>query len=158
MATTLKIIGIDQVTKKYRRIVLSNLDMLEREMARAGLLVQSDARKSIQRGSRSGKTVTIGGKSHTRSAPGEPPKTDTGRLVANIFSILSADKQGVIVGTDIAYGKRLEFGFTGSDAKGRSINQGARPWLQPAFERMKPKIQERFSRQFRRANRRAAGK
>ncbi len=147
MAVTVKFIGIDSVTKRFKRIARENLKGFERQMAEAGLLVQSDARKSIQRGSRSGETVTIGGKTHTRSAPGEPPKTDTGRLVSNIFSILDADKQGVTIGTDILYGKILEFG---------SSKMGARPWLQPAFDRMKPKIRERFNRQFKRNNRKAS--
>lgn len=37
-------------------------------------------------------------------------------------------------GTDVAYGPRLEFGFEGTDALGRSYHQSAQPHVRPAFD------------------------
>ena len=148
MTVRVKIIGRNRLNGKFRRLRVDQLRGMERAVALAGLDVQTEARKSIQRGSRSGVTVRRGGRPHTRSAPGEPPKTDTGRLVSNIFSILDADQLGVEVGTDIQYGRFLEFGTRRGLA--------ARPWLHPAFERLKPRIQRRFAKAFKQASRGAA--
>jgi hypothetical protein len=37
------------------------------------------------------------------------------------------------IGTDLPYGRRLEFGFTGTDSLGRSYNQPPFPHVQPAL-------------------------
>lgn len=42
--------------------------------------------------------------------------------------------QGVFVGTDVPYGARIEFGFVGTDSRGRRYNQGPRPYLRPAID------------------------
>jgi HK97 gp10 family phage protein len=40
----------------------------------------------------------------------------------------------VLVGTNVAYAARIEFGFAGPDALGRVYHQAARPYLRPAIE------------------------
>jgi hypothetical protein len=37
------------------------------------------------------------------------------------------------IGTDLPYGRRLEFGFTGTDSLGRNYNQPPFPHVQPAL-------------------------
>ena len=144
MTVTLKVIGVDHVTKRYRRIALEQLDEMGKALAISGLELQGQCRALISRGARSGKQRKKGGRS---SAPGEPPKTDTGRLVSNIFSILASDRQSVEVGTDINYGRFLEFGTS---------KMAARPWLHPTYQKIKPRIEERLRRAFKKANRDAA--
>lgn len=39
----------------------------------------------------------------------------------------------VVVGTDVAYGRRLEYGFMGADRLGREYHQAPMPYLRPAF-------------------------
>lgn len=39
----------------------------------------------------------------------------------------------VVVGTDVAYGRRLEYGFMGTDSLGREYHQAPTPYLRPAF-------------------------
>lgn len=61
---------------------------------------------------------------------------------------LDADGLGGSVGTDLAYGRYLEFG---------TRRMTARPWLQPAFESAKPRIRRRLADAVKKANRLAAG-
>jgi hypothetical protein len=49
------------------------------------------------------------------------------------------------LGTDLPYGRRLEFGFTGTDSLGRSYNQPPFPHVQPAL----PFIEETLMAQMR---------
>ncbi len=42
-------------------------------------------------------------------------------------------KPFVRVGTSLVYAARLEFGFVGSDSKGRVINQAARPYMRDSL-------------------------
>lgn len=44
------------------------------------------------------------------------------------------------VGTNRPQGRRLEFGFRGTDSKGRSYNQPAYPHFGPAFDRIYPRF------------------
>ena len=40
----------------------------------------------------------------------------------------------VVVGSDVPYARRFEFGFVGPDKLGRHYHQAARPYLRPAFD------------------------
>lgn len=119
--------------------------------------ISNKAKKSIHKGSRGGKTyewqVDLPGrkgdpvvewklfpngkwlpvkprnKPHTASAPGEPPKTDTGLLVNSIMWQSLA--QGAEAGTDLMYGLYLEEG---------TKYMGERPWLQPVVDEETPEF------------------
>ena len=105
------------------------------------------------------------GKWHVASAPGQPPAVDTGRLRASMtWNIENRQKShpytftggaGVtkvpatktkflrivgLVGTNVEYAPRLEFGFKGTDSKGRQYNQEPRPFLFPAVKRKQKEI------------------
>lgn len=43
----------------------------------------------------------------------------------------------VLVGSDVPYGPRLEYGFVGRDRLGRNYHQGPRPHWRPAIEASK---------------------
>lgn len=90
-------------------------------------LVQSDAIKSIQRGTKTGRVYKRGSVEHQASAPGEAPATDTGALVSSTHRV---DGELVAaVGTGLEYGRDLEFG---------TKKMKARPWLFPALESARP--------------------
>ena len=145
------IIGLAKLKRSLRKINTANRSGVERAIAISAVQVQGDAQRSIQQGSRSGVIVTIGGKRHQRSAPGEPPKTDTGRLVSSIFVEFSNGGLSVDVGSDVAYAGHLEFGT-------KDEKMGARPWLLPAFERNKDNIKDRVRKAIKAANRKGARK
>lgn len=88
------------------------------------LAIEADAIKSISRGTKTGRVYKRGKKTHTASAAGEAPSTDTGNLVSNIRAVIKPDI--AYVGTDLDYGIHLEFGT-------RKIKE--RPWLRPASKK-----------------------
>jgi hypothetical protein len=49
----------------------------------------------------------------------------------------SRDSAEVELGTDVVYAPRIEFGFVGTDSRGRMYHQPARPYLRPAFDNKK---------------------
>ena len=69
------------------------------------------------------------------SRPGEAPHRQSGRLRDSIFVRLGKDGLSAEVGTDLPYGRDLEFG---------TRRMAARPWLQPAVEAAKPRILARL--------------
>jgi len=143
------VIGLAKLQRSLRKISTANRSGVQRAIAISGALVQGDAQKSIKRGSRSGVIVTIGGKRHQRSAPGEPPKTDTGRLAGSIFAEFSNGGLRVDVGSDVAYATHLEFG---------TKNMAKREWLLPAFERNKDRIKDVVRQAIKAANRKGGRK
>jgi HK97 gp10 family phage protein len=111
--------------------------------------VLGDAVKSIQRGSKTGRTYTYDSTSsdkyttikdgdnivkviknngrngtHQASAPGEAPASDTGRLAGDLAIVVTG--LTATVGTALEYGKYLEYG---------TMKIEERPWLRPALDR-----------------------
>ena len=103
----------------------------------SALLVEGSAKESIQRGIKSGKTYRSGGVVHQASAEGEAPATDTGFLVSNITHQFA--KKGKTMASKVLskanYSEFLEFG---------TRNMGARPFLQPALEKNRAAIKQKF--------------
>lgn len=114
----------------------------------AARLIQGEAKRSIQRGQRSGHTYMVvtdskgrrvlrplpknraaGAKLHQSSAPGEPPKTLTGGL-ANSIAIEKPDYFTAEIGSALKY----------------SVLEKDRPYLKAALEKNKEKIQSAYDR------------
>ena len=75
---------------------------------------------------------------HQASAAGQFPMTDTGFLASNVkFEFRT--KQNAIVGTDVKYGKNLEFGMS---------RVAARPWLGRSFNQAIEKARGKLKRSF----------
>jgi HK97 gp10 family phage protein len=50
-------------------------------------------------------------------------------------SIQVKERDGeILVGSDLPYAARIEYGFRGTDSRGRSYNQPPQPYLRPAFD------------------------
>lgn len=104
------------------------------EAVRAGaMLVANDARRSVARGPKTGRMYVRRGVAHQASAPGEPPATDTGRLVTSIVSDVERDGRSVvgIVEARTEYAVHLEYG---------TRNMAPRPFMLPALERNRARI------------------
>ncbi len=69
------------------------------------------------------------------SGPGEAPARRSGRLAASVTAETATDGLSAEVGSDLDYGRHLEFG---------TRRLAARPWLLPAFHRMAPGIARRL--------------
>ena len=136
--------GQSNLRKKLGRLADDVNKPIRQAMALGALQIQTDAVRSLK-GPRSGAVRPTGGRS---SAPGEPPKWDTGRLAGSIFAEVrdkGRDRVEAVVGTDLDYGKFLELG---------TKKLSPRPWLFPALERNK----DRFVRRVMKAAAEAAKK
>ena len=70
---------------------------------------------------------------------GSPYKTGTLRRSIHVEPVSGIIKDGegrayVLVGTDLPYARRLEFGFVGPDKLGRVYNQAPRPYFRPPLD------------------------
>jgi HK97 gp10 family phage protein len=96
-------------------------------------MVANDARRSVARGPKTGHVYQRRGVAHQASAPGEPPATDTGRLVTSIVADVEREGSGVVgvVEARTEYAVHLEYG---------TRHMAARPFMNPAFERNRQRI------------------
>jgi HK97 gp10 family phage protein len=104
-------------------------------VTKTALALRADIVKSIQRGPASGRTYRKynPNRTHTASAPGQPPMSDTGRLANSIEfdkSVFGGNLTAT-VGSRLAYALYLEYGTS---------RMSARPFFRPAVERMQPKF------------------
>lgn len=105
--------------------------------------VEKDMKLSLTQGNKSGRVYQRYNprRTHTASAPGEAPASDTGFLHNNISRKIDPDGLGGEVGTSIRvkYAKMLEFGTS---------KMQPRPFLFPALEKNKAKITDRINKAF----------
>lgn len=81
-------------------------------------------------------TSKRGKKQHRVSHAGEPPNTDTGRLIQSIQTEVTDATASV--GTNVEYGRYLELGTS---------KMAARPFLTPAVEKNRAKVEKIFQEQ-----------
>ena len=130
---TFKFSGVEDATKALEKVKEDLEKDMKEVLLGGGQLIRGEAVRSIQQGSKSGKTYKKYNptRTHKASAPGEAPASDTGFLVSNIR--VKEEKDVVQVRSEASYSKFLEFGTS---------KMLARPFLFPAFEKSKPKIAE----------------
>tara|TARA_R100000655_G_scaffold6783_1_gene19099 strand:+ start:198 stop:647 length:450 start_codon:yes stop_codon:yes gene_type:complete len=130
---TFKFSGVEEATKALEKVKEDLEKDMKEVLLGGGQLIRGEAVRSIQQGSKSGKTYKKYNptRTHKASAPGEAPASDTGFLVSNIR--VKEEKDVVQVRSEASYSKFLEFGTS---------KMLARPFLFPAFEKSKPKIAE----------------
>jgi hypothetical protein len=95
---------------------------------------------------------------HSTSAPGEPPRKQTGRLLGSVAWEIAGSLWSAVagrVGTNTKYAKALELGAkaTRHSAWGKPTNPYqwlllARPWLRRALKEMTPAIRAIMGRQW----------
>jgi hypothetical protein len=150
VSITIEVRGGRRLSARITRIV-GQVDGVHRAVALGAEDIKGEAVRMIQKGARSGRvydtyfwTDSQGrlrkgrkrNRPHQASAPGEPPKTDSGRLVSHIFSRI-AGRAVAEAGTDIRHGIYLEHG---------TAKMAPRPWLSVALKRRREAIMERIRR------------
>ena len=102
-----------------------------RVLSKFGAFVRTRARTSIRR-------------RKAASAAGSPPSSHTGLLRRWILFGYDAGSRSVVIGPAKLGGAKgsnapaaLEYGGPATNAKGRAIQIGARPFMRPAFNRAK---------------------
>lgn len=108
---------------------------VQEEVARAALIIETNAKNLIRKKPKTGRIYKRGNIIHQASAPGEPPATDTGRLLSSIQHRIVKNGFEAYVGTNVEYGKFLEKG---------TKNMDPRPWLIVAVEMYRKKFLSRL--------------
>jgi len=126
-----QVIGLDKLTKRLQSMPPDSTREVKKAIATSAFMVEATAKRAIAQGKKSGKVYKRRGVFHRASAAGEPPATDTGRLISSISHQAFLDGLQVLVGTATKYGKFLEFG---------THRIAARPWLFPALKQNSKKI------------------
>jgi hypothetical protein len=124
------------VTKwDHKKLVEQVMTQQERNMGGVVALLIRYIKTSINRPNRSGEFPSM---------PGEPPKKVSARLYGSIVGRVVRTGMTVlgVVGTGIAYGRRLELGFFGRDSRGRVYRQAARPFIRPGLENNKREVKK----------------
>ena len=133
-------IPFDELERKIRKRLLTDVKKkVSANVFRSVNLVRNTAVESIARGAKTGTLYRKynPNRTHRASAPNQPPATDTGFLVQNIVPDMTVGKD-VVEGTIISqapYSAFLEFGTS---------KMAARPFLQPALEQNRRKINRIF--------------
>jgi phage gpG-like protein len=95
--------------------------------------ISSTAIKSIHSGKKSGNVYKKrSGKTHTASAPGEAPASDSGNLAKNIYVQYDQEAMSATVIANTPYAATLEYGSRGVPGKNIPPLQ-PRPFMRPAF-------------------------
>jgi len=137
MTVKINIDGEKKLQAKLARMGRGSDDFLQDIIKIIALKIEGDAKIKIQTGGRTGLFYKRGTITHQASAPGEPPKTDTGQLVRNITAKVSRLLATIGSRESAPYGKWLEFG-TG--------NILPRPWLRPTLNENRKFIKDSETR------------
>lgn len=136
-SVTVKVEGLDDLTRRMRRYGKAAEGAIEGELKGAAVETQRTAVLSIQKGPKTGEVYPPvqgrRGSPHQASAPGEPPATDTGRLASSITVLKKGDAWYAGTGED--YGLYLELG---------TRDMEPRPWLKPAAEHAAARLEDRL--------------
>jgi len=139
MSVDLKIKNLDAFNKKLNKKLQDN--KVKAYVLRATQMVEFTAQESIKKKG----TGRIYQKynprvTHTASAAGQPPATDSGFLGQNITIKVDKKADGSVIGQVISaapYSAHLEFGTT---------QMTERPFMQPALEKNRRKIHAMFKK------------
>ena len=143
------VVGSVEIQANLNKISTAAKQLISHAVFKGVADVESEAKKSIQRGGKSGIVYQRYSpkRTHRSSAPGEPPASDTGYLVNNIKRRMDSDKLGGEVRSRADYSKYLEYGTS---------KMMPRPYMFPALEKHRGKIKTRINRAVAAANRRGS--
>ena len=130
MTVTISLEGSEQLQRELRRLSDDLREEAGKTVLATAVEMRADIVKSIQSGPASGQTYRKSNptRTHTASAPGQPPMTDTGRL-ANSITFDRIGDLTATVGSELIYAPWLEYGTS---------RMASRPFFRPAVERMRP--------------------
>lgn len=125
---------------------------MERNVRQASALLEGEIKRKLGSGTRTGKTYPVPGtksKTYTASAPGEAPAVMLSNYMNSITHDVKVEPNQITgtTGTNQEQGKRLEFGFVGTDSLGRRYNQEPRPHMKVTYEENREKIKQKLNQE-----------
>lgn len=139
MALKSKMFGGDKLRERLKRLPKEVKAPIRLALVAGVIDITTEAKKMIQRGTKTGKLYGR----HRASAPGQAPATETGFLVANLHHKVDPDGLGASAISGADYSEFLEFG---------TVNISARPFFQPALDKVRKRIFSRLTKELKRAN------
>ncbi|MDR2790223.1 MAG: hypothetical protein LBB59_04545 [Campylobacteraceae bacterium] len=130
------ITGVSEVQKQFEKAVKEEVKALKNALKLSAALVAADAVKSIGEVSKGDKKVKRGKKWHTISKEGDAPNRDRGRLLESIN--IKVNDTSAEVRANVNYAAALEKG---------TKKMKARPFLEPALEKNRKKINDIFGKE-----------
>ena len=142
---TMQLEGGDQLAAALRAYGAAAEKHVGDAVNATGLELRGEIVKKYQRGPATGITYEKSNprRTHTASAPGQAPATDTGRLASSV-NFKREGPMSATVGSQVAYAAMLEFG---------TARIAPRPAWVPATEAMRPKFRQRLETALARAAR-----
>ena len=138
-----------EFTNNFRLVRGQLNDKMHTNVRKAAMYLEGEVKRAIGSGKKSGKTYPVPGtnRTYTASAPGETPAVMMSDYMNSITHAVKSSTNEITgtVGTNMAQAKRLEFGFVGTDKKGRKYNQAPRPHLKVTYEKHREKIRKILS-------------
>ena len=131
---TVRIEGLEELNRSLARVSSKFESEATALVNRTAQNIRNTAVRSIQKQSPNGVTYEKYNprRSHVASAPGNPPNTDTGRLVGSIRAVMSGTPTAYVDAL-ADYAVHLEFG---------TRNMAARPFMTPAVEAERDKYRK----------------
>ncbi len=120
--------GISEVNAKIHALVEKKKNRVKTAVKVSGISVLNTVIKSIMTGTKTGITYKRRSVTHTASAAGEAPASDTGDLAGSFISVSANSGYSAVIGASGEQGRKskwLEFG---------TANIKPRPHLIPALE------------------------
>jgi HK97 gp10 family phage protein len=139
MRVDLDISGLSKLTRQLAELSDDAEQVIRDTVTATAVETRNEAVRGIQRGPATGKIYRRRGVTHQTSAPGEYPASDTGRLANSVeFDVSQVGRTEAIVGTNLVYGRYLEFGTS---------RMAARPWLLPSFQKATQRVETLLKRE-----------
>ena len=131
----MSISGRDKHLKRLRFMANGARGVVKEVLFSGADMIKAEAHHSITAGA-------VSGKNHVPSRPGQAPNDDTGHLRSQIETAMPRNDVATVT-SNAAYAADLEFGTSKMEA---------RPYMRPARDKLKPRIQKLFRDKMRKLN------
>jgi len=127
---------VKELQAKFEQLGKEISDVLEEATAAGSMVVVEAAQENSEKGG------------------DDFPHRITGNLFRNIAEVSPAvikktdERCEMAVGSSMEYARRLEYGFSDTDSKGRTYNQQPRPFLRPALDENTAEVEEAIRKKF----------
>lgn len=147
LAINARITGLASIEQKLAEYERQVRDAAFGALQTGALIVVNIAKRKILRGPKTGRWYRRGKRRHRASAPGQPPASDTGRLVNAISSRANRRAFTIAVVANTKYAAALEYG---------TRRMRPRPFLRASLKEARPEIVRLVREAVRNARRAAA--
>jgi HK97 gp10 family phage protein len=160
---TLKVTGLPEMLKKLKVLQVDVEKAVAASLLASAFIVSNDAKRRAPRLTGNlARSITPGVGTDPLGSSG-PIKDTEGSLPAQSVETLQPElkaegKATAWVATNVVYAKRMEYGFKGPDKLGRKYSQAGRPYMRPAMDENKNKLNAEFTKALKQVIASAEGK